>query len=339
MERGRLVTVFGGSGFLGRHLIQRFAQAGARIRVVSRSPDHAIHLQPLGDAGQIAVLHGSLGDPDVIALAVAGADVVINLAGILYESRFYELLYGPGGQTFQAVHVDGARRLAEAAAGAGVSRFIHVSAIGAAADSPARYGRSKAAGEAAVCEAFPGATILRPSILFGPGDGFFNRFATLSQFTPVLPLIGGDPFDERMFGGYMFKGHRFGGGTTRFQPVYAGDVAEAALRCAGDPGTKSRTYELGGPRQYSFRDLLEFILGEIGRCRLLLPVWFWVASLEGWFLGFLPTPPLTSDQVAMLKRDNVVTEGALGLTDLGITPTAVEAIVPGYLARYRAGGK
>ena len=155
MERGRLVTVFGGSGFLGRHLIQRFAQAGARIRVVSRSPDHAIHLQPLGDAGQIALMYGGLGDPDVVTRAVAGADVVINLAGILYESRFYESLYGPGGQTFQAVHVDGARRLAEAATDAGVSRFIHVSAIGAATDSPARYGRSKAAGEAAVRRALP----------------------------------------------------------------------------------------------------------------------------------------------------------------------------------------
>ncbi|MFP6744654.1 MAG: complex I NDUFA9 subunit family protein [Alphaproteobacteria bacterium] len=319
MERDNLVTLFGGSGFVGRHLVRRFADAGTRVRVVCRNPDQAVHLQSLGNAGQIAVLRGSLNDDDAIARAMAGSDVVVNLVGILYESRFYEGLYGAGEQTFRAVHVDVAGLLAGTAAKTGAPRFIQVSAIGAAADSPARYGRSKAAGEATVKEAFPDATILRPSIVFGPEDGFFNRFAALSRFMPGLPLIGG--------------------GATRFQPVYVGDVAETALRCAGDPATKGRTFELGGPRTYSFRDLLKLMLAEIGRRRLLLPVPFWAASLEALFLELLPVPPLTRDQVAMLKRDNVVAAGASGLADLGITPTAVETIVPSYLARYRSSGK
>ena len=242
METSGLVTLFGGSGFLGRHMVARFARAGARVRVVVRDPETAMHLKPLGDPGQIVASRGSLRDDASVAAGVAGAQVVVNLVGILYQS---------GRQTFDAVHVDGARRVAEAAAKVGASRLVQVSAIGASPRSPARYARSKAAGEAAVREAFPGASIVRPSIVFGPEDDFFNRFAALARIAWVLPL--------------------FGGGGTRFQPVYVGDVAEAVLRIAVDPATAGKTYELGGPSVYSFREVLEFVLAEIGRRRLLMP--------------------------------------------------------------------
>ena len=305
MEIGGLVTLFGGSGFLGSQMVARFARAGARVRVVVRDPESARHLKPLGDPGQIVASRGSLRDDAAVAAGVAGAQVVVNLVGILYES---------GRQTFDAVHVDGARRVAEAAAAAGAARLVQVSAIGASPRSPARYVRSKAAGEAAVREAFPGASIVRPSIVFGPDDDFFNRFAALARIAWVLPL--------------------FGGGHTRFQPVYVGDVAEAVLRIAGDPATAGKTYELGGPRVYSFREVLEIVLAETGRRRLLLPLPFWVANLQAAVLEQLPVPPLTRDQVKMLMRDNVVGADTLGLADLGIAPTAVETVVPTYLARF-----
>ena len=309
METGGLVALFGGSGFLGRHTVARFARAGARVRVVVRDPETAMHLKPLGDPGQIVASRGSLRDDASVAAGVAGAQVVVNLVGILYQS---------GRQTFNAVHVDGARRVAEAAAKAGASRLVQVSAIGASPRSPARYARSKAAGEAAVREAFPGASIVRPSIVFGPEDDFFNRFAALARIAWVLPL--------------------FGGGGTRFQPVYVGDVAEAVLRIAGDPATAGKTYELGGPRVYSFREVLEFVLAETGRRRLLMPLPFWVAYLQAAVLEHLPSPPLTRDQVKMLMCDNVVGADVLGLADLGIAPTAVETVVPTYLARFRRAG-
>lgn len=309
METSGLVTLFGGSGFLGRHMVARFARAGARVRVVVRDPETAMHLKPLGDPGQIVASRGSLRDDASVAAGVAGAQVVVNLVGILYQS---------GRQTFDAVHVDGARRVAEAAAKVGASRLVQVSAIGASPRSPARYARSKAAGEAAVREAFPGASIVRPSIVFGPEDDFFNRFAALARIAWVLPL--------------------FGGGGTRFQPVYVGDVAEAVLRIAVDPATAGKTYELGGPSVYSFREVLEFVLAEIGRRRLLMPLPFWVASLQAAVLEHLPSPPLTRDQVKMLMRDNVVGADVLGLADLGISPTAVETVVPTYLARFRRAG-
>ncbi|MFQ5959228.1 MAG: complex I NDUFA9 subunit family protein [Alphaproteobacteria bacterium] len=326
---GRCVTLFGGTGFIGRHLVQRLAHAGARLRVVARDPEAGMFLKPLGDPGQIALAYGSLLDGESVVAAVDGAAVVVNLVGILYESR---------RQTFAAIHVDGARRVAEAARAAAVERLVHVSAIGASPRSPALYGRSKAAGEAAVRAAFPGATIVRPSIVFGPEDDFFNRFAALARLSPVLPLIGGDVFDERLFAGLAFRGHRFGAGTTRFQPVYVGDVADAIVAIVNRPETAGNDYELGGPQVYSFREVLEIVLRESGRRRLLVPLPFWVASLEAWFLERLPKPLLTRDQVKLLARDNVVAAGALGLADLGITPTAVEAIVPAYLGRYRRAG-
>ncbi len=304
-----LAVVFGGTGFIGRHLVQRLARAGARVRVVARDPEAGMFLKPMGDPGQVVLSRANLLDAESVADAVAGADIVVNLVGILYES---------GPCTFAAIHVDGARYVAEAAKAAGAKRLVQVSAIGASNRSPALYARSKAAGEAAAGKAFPGATIVRPSIVFGPEDDFFNRFAALARLAPALPLLGG--------------------GRTRFQLVYVGDVAEAIMRILGDGETAGKTYELGGPRVYTFREALEIVLRETGRRRLLVPLPFWAANLQARMLELLPKPLLTRDQVKMLRRDNVVGRKALGLADLGIAPTAVEAVVPAYLVRYRRGG-
>ena len=309
MIAGSLVAVFGGTGFIGRHLVRRLAKAGARVRVVARDPEAGMFLKPMGEPGQIILDRGNLLDAGSVAEAVAGADIVVNLVGVLYES---------GPYTFAAVHVEGARSVAEAAKAAGARRLVHLSAIGASNRSPALYARTKAAGEAAVGKAFPGATIVRPSIVFGPEDDFFNRFAALARLTPVLPL--------------------YGGGRTRFQPVYVGDVAEAIMRILEDTQTAGKTYELGGPHVYTFREVLEIVLRETGRARLLVPLPFWVANLQARVFELLPKPLLTRDQVKMLARDNVVGRKAHGLADLGITPTAVEAVVPGYLVRHRRGG-
>ena len=305
----RLVTVFGGSGFLGRHVVRRLAQSGARVRVAVRDTEAAMFLKPMGDVGQVVPVQANVRNEPSVGRAVEGADSVINLVGILYES---------GPQRFASVHGEGAGRAARAAAEAGAERFVQVSAIGADPDSPAQYARSKAAGEAAVREACPGATIVRPSVVFGPEDGFFNRFAALARLLPVLPLIGG--------------------GRTRFQPVYVGDVAAALTRILDEPDTAGKTFELGGPRIYSLRQVMELVLREIDRKRVLLPLPFAVAMVQGLFFELLPVPPLTRDQVRLLMRDNVVSEGALTLADLGLEPTSVEAILPTYLGRYRRGG-
>ncbi len=309
MIAGSLVAVFGGTGFIGRHLVRRLAKAGARVRVVARDPEAGMFLKPMGDPGQIILGRGNLLDAGSVAEAVAGADIVVNLVGVLYES---------GPYTFAAVHVEGARSVAEAAKAAGVRRLVQVSAIGASNRSPALYARTKATGEAVAGKAFPGATIVRPSIVFGPEDDFFNRFAAMARLAPALPLLGG--------------------GRTRFQLVYVGDVAEAIVRILGDAETAGKTYELGGPRVYTFREALEIVLRETGRKRLLVPLPFWAANLQARMLELLPKPLLTRDQVKMLRRDNVVGRKALGLADLGITPTAVEAVVPAYLVRHRRGG-
>ncbi len=306
-----LVTVFGGSGFVGRHLVQRLAAGGARVRVAVRHPRDAHFLQPMGDVGQIAAVPASVTHEESVAAAVAGADAVVNLVGILYPSGWR--------RSFKAIHHRGAENVARAAKAAGVIRLVHMSALGADAKSPAKYARTKAAGEQAVREAFPEAAIVRPSIVFGPQDGFFNLFAAMARISPVLPLIGG--------------------GATKFQPIYVGDVAQAIVKCITDPKTAGQTYELGGPTVYSFREILELILREIGRKRLLLPVPFWLASLEATFLQLLPKPPLTRDQVKLLKSDNVVSGTLPTLEDLGIEPTAAETIIPTYLDRYRRGGR
>jgi uncharacterized protein YbjT (DUF2867 family) len=305
-----LVTVFGGSGFLGRHAVRALANAGYRIRVAVRRPNLANFLLPMGTVGQIQVVKANIGDSDQIAAAVRGADIVINLVGILYQS---------GRQRFEYVHAEAAGAIAEAAKAAGAHAFVQVSSIGADAESESAYARSKAGGEASVRAAFPDATILRPSIVFGPEDDFFNRFAALARMIPFLPLIGG--------------------GHTKFQPVYVSDVAAAIVKCAGDPATQGHVYELGGPSIYSFKELMELILRETNRKRLLLPVPYWIAMLQATFLQLMPKPVLTRDQVTLLKTDNVVSNGALSLADLGIHPDSLEAILPAYLWRFRAEGQ
>ncbi|MGE3996876.1 MAG: complex I NDUFA9 subunit family protein [Variibacter sp.] len=308
-----LITVFGGSGFLGRHLIRALARQGYRIRVGVRRPDLAGDLQPLGRVGQVAAVQANIRHPESVAAAVRDAHVVINLVGIMFER---------GRQRFDAVQAQGAANVAQAAAAVG-ARMIQVSAIGADPDSPSHYARSKAAGEAAVREAVPDAVIVRPSFLFGPEDDFFNRFAAMARMSPFLPLVGG--------------------GAIRCQPVYVGDVAAAiatAVEGRARPGT---TYELGGPDVKTFRELMEFILATIGRRRLLLPIPFALARLQAQVLQFLPKPPLTPDQVALLHLDNVVSEAAEGegrtLAGLGISPTAMAAVIPSYLWRFRKAGQ
>jgi NADH dehydrogenase len=303
------VAVIGASGFIGRYVVKRLASRGDVIAAITRNTDSGQSLQPMGDVGQIARFRANITDEKRLMAAIAGSDMVVNLAGILYER---------GAQLFEAVHHEGARRVGRIAAALGVKRVVHISALGAAADSPSRYARSKAAGEAAIAAAFPAVTILRPSIVFGPEDEFFNRFAAMAQYLPALPLIGG--------------------GKTRFQPVYVGDVAAAVVAALDDPATAGRIYELGGPQIYTFRELMELILRETRRKRLLTPVPWGLAMLEAAVLELAPVPLLTRDQVRLLRSDNVVSPGALTLRDLGITPTAVEEILPTYLDRYRRGG-
>lgn len=306
----RLVTVFGSSGFVGRHTVRALARAGWRVRVATRHPNTGFFLRPLGTVGQIGFIKADVTDPDQVAAALQGAAAVINLTGILYPA---------GGQNFDDVHVQGADNIATAAAQAGITALVHVSAIGADSESQSHYAQSKAAGESAVRAALPDAVILRPSIVFGPEDGFFNKFANLARYLPALPLVGG--------------------GKTRFQPVFVGDVAAAITAALDSAAARGRTYELGGPGVYSFKELLQLTLREIGRDRLLVPLPFGLAALKALFLQFLPGKLLTPDQVKLLKTDNVVAPTALTLNDLGITPTSLEVELPSYLWRYRAKGE
>ena len=327
LSRYRRVTVFGGSGFIGRHIVKRLASAGCVVRVAVRDPEGAAFLKPMGNVGQVVPVLADLNDERLVAAAVHGADAVINLVGILYER---------GAQGFDAVHVEGARRIAAAAKTAGVARLIQMSALGAGRDSISHYARSKAAGEEAVRAAFPEATIMRPSVVFGPEDDFFNRFAVLARLLPALPVFGAEP---RCAGCFPPKIDLWGRGGTHMQPVYVGDVADAFIQALADPGTKGRTYELGGPRVYSFKQLMELVLAETRRKRLLIPVPLWVAAIKATFLGLLPKPPLTLDQVWLLRQDNVVSPNASGLAELGIEAPAAEAILPLYLDRYRVEGR
>lgn len=311
MFEGKQITIFGGSGFIGRNIVRELAQRGARIAVACRDVEGAKHLKVQGVVGQVTPVHVDVTEGEsAIAPAVEGADMVINLCGILYES---------GRNRFDAVQATAPGLIAAAAAKAGAGKFLHVSAIGADANSPARYARTKAAGEEAVRTTFDGATILRPSIVFGPDDDFFNRFGAMAGTLPFLPLIGG--------------------GGTRFQPVYVDDVADAALKALASDDAAGKTYELGGPKIYTFRELMELVIAQTGRKRRLVNIPFWAATIEAAFLEWLPTPPLTRDQVALLRSDNVVSDGALTLKDLGIEPTACEAILPTYLDRFRPGGR
>lgn len=306
----RRVTVFGGSGFVGRYVVERLADRDIVVTVPVRDPEAAKFLRPLGQVGQVTPVACDIRDRDAVARAVAGSDGVINLVGVLAPR---------GKQSFAALHVEGPATIARAASAAGARRLVHVSALGASARGLSEYARSKAAGETAVREAFQAATMLRPSIVFGPEDGFFNLFGALTRFVPALPL--------------------FGGGTTYFQPVYVGDVATAIVNALGDEAASGKTYELGGPAVYSFAELMQIVLRETRRERLLVPVPFFVGDIMGAVLGLAPQPLLTRDQMRSLRTDNVITQGAHGLGDLGVQATALEAILPTYMYRYRRGGR
>ncbi|MBZ9938058.1 complex I NDUFA9 subunit family protein [Mesorhizobium sp. BR1-1-16] len=313
-DRGKLVTIFGGSGFIGRHAVRALAKRGWRIRVAVRRPDLAGHVQPLGAVGQIMPIQANLRYRWSVDRAVEGADAVVNLVGILSES---------GRQTFGAVQSFGARAVAEAARGAGISTLVQMSALGAAANSESLYARSKAEGEAAALQTVPGAVVLRPSIVFGPEDQFFNRFANLTRFMPFLPLIGG--------------------GTTRLQPVFVGDVAEAIARAVDGTVTGGRVYELGGPEVKTFRECLELTLKEIERSRPLLPMPWGVARVQASIMEWLPNPMMTRDQLKLLETDNVVSPHAIAegrtLQGMGITPTSLAAVLPSYLVRFKPHGQ
>ncbi len=299
-----LVTVFGGSGFLGRHLVERLAAAGAMVRVAVRDPEDALYLKTMGDPGQIIPVAANICNMASTAAAVERADWVINLVGILSEW---------GNRTFRRVHAEGAANVARAASKVGARRLVHVSAIGADPQSPSAYGQTKAQGEEAVKADFAAATIVRPSVIFGPEDNFFNLFAGLARMPYVLPVIG----------------------CAKFQPVYAGDVAEAIMAILADPKTQGETFELGGPRVYSFKEIMELMLVETGRQCLLLPVPFWLLRMQAWFLEKWPRPLITRDQVKLLEKDNIVGEKVMTFSDLGIEPKTVEAILPTYIGRFR----
>ncbi len=308
-----LITIFGGSGFLGRHVVRALAKRRYRIRVAVRRPELAGHLQPLGSVGQIHAVQANLRYPASVEAAVRDASVVINLVGILFErSR----------QSFEAVQHFGAEQVA-LAANAHRARLVHVSAIGADVASPSLYAQSKARGEQAVRAALPDAVVIRPSVVFGPEDDFFNRFGSLARFLPALPLIGG--------------------GHTRLQPVFAGDIAEAIATIVDNEMGAGKTFEFGGPEVRSMREIMEYVLAVTERRRLLMPLPFALAKAQAWFLQFLPNPPLTPDQVELLRSDNVVSERAIEdrrtLEGLGITPSSYEAIVPSYLWRFRKTGQ
>jgi uncharacterized protein YbjT (DUF2867 family) len=308
-----LVTVYGGSGFLGRHVVRALAQRGYLIRVAVRRPDLAFHLQPLGRVGQIHAVQANLRYAPSVEAAARDASVLINLIGILYER---------GKQRFDAVQTHGAEQVALAAKAHG-ARLVHVSALGADENSRAGYARSKAAGEKLVLKALPQAVIMRPSVMFGPEDDFFNRFAAMARISPVLPLIGG--------------------GITRFQPVFVGDVAAAIANAAEGKAKPGTIYELGGPEVKTFEQLLRDMLAIIERKRLLIPVPYFAAKIKAALLQYWPKPPITPDQVELLKTDNVVSEAAKAegrtLRDLGVEPELLEAIVPAYLWRFRKTGQ
>jgi NADH dehydrogenase len=322
---GKLITVFGGTGFIGRHLVQRLAARGARVRVAVRHPKDAAPLQPMGDVGQIAAVQASVTHEGSVRAAMAGADVVVNLVGILYESR---------RMTFDAVHRQGAETVALAAKDSGVGRLVHMSALGANPESHSLYAVSKAAGEEAVRAAFPEAAIMRPGVVFGPGDGFFNLFAWMASLSPVLPVFG-CPKPSFHDGAIDI----YGDGGVKFQPIYVGDVAAAIVKCIENPAHAGRTFELGGPAIYSFKQIMEMICRETGRRRLLIPTPYLLAKINAVFLQLLPKPLLTTDQVELLKQDNVVSGELPTLADLGIEPTGPEGIIPTYLDRYRPGGR
>lgn len=315
-----LVTVFGGTGFVGRQVVRALAKKGLRVRVAARNAGRGYRLRMLGDVGQIEVVQANVRIPSSVQRALQGAEACVNLVGIGYEM---------GRQRFQSVHAMGAKTVADAARAAGVKTFVQMSAIGADAGSESKYARTKADGEANVRAVFPDAVIIRPSLIFGQEDTILNMAGFLASVSPVLPVVGGEG--------------------PKLQPVWVGDVAAAIASAVTDPAAAGRTFELGGPEVLTLRELLAFILKETGRHRFLLPLPYPLASAVGMagdfmailrgLVGLVPAPPLTTDYVEMLKHDNIVGVGAPGLADLGVTPAALEAIAPTYLYRYRKGGQ
>ncbi|MBL4894989.1 MAG: complex I NDUFA9 subunit family protein [Emcibacter sp.] len=304
----QLVTIFGGAGFVGTTLVEHLAKTGVRIRVAVRRPNSAMHVKPLGDVGQIQVVQTNLRDEASVRAAVRDSDVVINLAGILSES---------GAQTFKAVHTAGAETVARVSAELGVKKLVHISALGVDENSPSFYAQSKAFGEKAVTQAFPEATIIRPSVIFGAGDALFNRFAKIASL-PLIPVFSGD---------------------TKFQPVYVGDVVKVIVRASTDNAMAGETYELGGADVYSLRDMMKLAAQEALQKPLFIDVPAFIAPVKAFFFSLLPNPVITLDQLRMLKVDNVVSDEARGLADLGITPTILEAVLPTYLHQYRPKGQ
>jgi NADH dehydrogenase len=309
MATRSVATVFGGSGFIGRYVVKRLAAAGHVVRVAVRDTDSALFLKPMGQVGQVVPLFTPVTAEADVARAVAEADLVVNLVGILAERKAGD---------FRAVHTEGAGRIARLAAAAGVKRLVHVSAIGADPMSASKYAASKGEGERAVRADFPEAVVLRPSIVFGPEDAFFNRFAAMAALLPFMPVICG---------------------ATRFQPVYVGDVADAVMAGLDRQDARGATYELGGPHVWTFRELLAWTVAETGRHRRLIDIPLAVARLQAMVAERLPGKPFTSDQLRLLQRDNVVAPGMPDLQALGIVPASVQAIVPQYLARFRPGGR
>lgn len=311
---GKLVTVFGGSGFVGRHVVRALAKRGWRVRVAVRRPDLAGHTQPMGVVGQVVPVQANVRYPESVARALAGADAVVNLVAVLAES---------GKQTFDAVHIAGAETIAKACAEAGISNLVHISAIGADLDSDSMQARSRAAGETMIRKYVPSAIILRPSIIFGPEDSFFNRFASMARFSPLLPLIGD--------------------GGSKMQPVFVGDVAQAVVKSVEGDLSAGRVYELGGPEAKTFRDLMQYVLDVTGRKRILMPLPVPLARMKATVLEILPGKLLTNDQISSVLTDNVVSSAAVNegrtLEGMGIRPTAMEAVVPGYLWRFRRMGE
>ena len=306
----RRITIFGGSGFLGRYVVERLADRDVVVQVAVRDPEAAKHLKILGQVSQVTPVACDIKDEAAVRRMVAGSDAAINLVGILAQRK---------KQTFKALHVEAASSVARAAAEVGCKALVHVSAIGAAETALSEYSRSKAAGEAAVRDGFPAAVIIRPSVIFGQEDGFFNLFASMARMLPALPL--------------------FGGGKTRFQPVYVADVADAIVAALYDDGVGGQTYELGGPEVATYVELMKLLLHEVRRKRLLVPVPFFIGDIQATFAELLPNPPVTRDSMKSLREDNVVSDEARTLADLGVQATAMQAILPTYLHRYRRGGR
>lgn len=305
--QGKRVTIFGGSGFIGRSLVQRFAREGAIIRVPVRNPAQALFLKTMGHVGQVTLVKINIHDKQAIKACCEDSEIVINLIGILYEK---------GSSTFKKIHIELAETIAKSAVEADVKTLLHMSALNADPNAKSIYAKTKSQGEQAILNAYPQATIFRPSLVFGPHDHFFNRFSELSRFSPILPLIGN--------------------GKTRLEPIYVEDVVEAIVIASQQSTAQGKVYELGGPKIYSLKKLFEIMLETIQCKRLLLPLPYFMAKIIGFFCEVLPSPPLTRDQVKLLQKDIVTDKKGLILQDLGITPSSLESILPRYLSRYKA---